>query len=51
MLELKAAVSAIVREFILEAVDTPQTVRVAQEIVLRPKDGLKIRLKPRTTVS
>lgn len=47
LLELKTAVSAIVRNFVLEPVDTPETVKIAQEIVLRPKGGLKVRFKPR----
>lgn len=47
LLELKAAVSAIVQKFVLEADDTPETLKIGQEIVLRPKNGLKVKLKPR----
>lgn len=47
LLELKAAVSAVIKKFVLEPVDTPETIKVGQEIVLRPKGGLKIKLKPR----
>ncbi|XP_063919109.1 cytochrome P450 4c3-like [Zophobas morio] len=48
MLELKSALCAILGNFVLEAVDTPETIVVVVDIVLRTKEGIKIRLVPRT---
>lgn len=47
MLEMKAVISGIVRKFVLEAIDTPETITLMQEIMLRPKDGIRLRIKNR----
>lgn len=49
MLELKAAICAILANFVLEPVDTPETIVVVVDIVLRTKDGIKIKFVPRLT--
>ncbi|EFA10753.1 cytochrome P450 monooxigenase CYP4Q2 [Tribolium castaneum] len=47
MLELKAAICAILANFVLEPIDTPETIVVVVDIVLRTKEGIKIRFVPR----
>lgn len=47
MLEMKAVISGVVRKFVLEAIDTPETITLMQEIMLRPKDGIRLRIKNR----
>jgi cytochrome P450 family 4 len=48
MLELKAALCAILENFILEPIDTPETIVVIVDIILRTKEGIKIKFVPRT---
>lgn len=48
MLEMKTVISGILRKYILEPVDTPNTITLVQDFMLRSKDGIKIRLKLRT---
>jgi cytochrome P450 family 4 len=50
MLELKAALCAILGNFILEPIDTPETIVVIVDIILRTKEGLKIKFVPRTNI-
>ncbi|XP_044271793.1 cytochrome P450 4c3-like [Tribolium madens] len=47
MLELKAAICAILAKFVLEPVDTPETIVLVVDIVLRTKEDIKIRFVPR----
>jgi cytochrome P450 family 4 len=51
MLELKAALCAILGNFILEPIDTPETIVVIVDIILRTKEGIKIKFVPRTKTS
>lgn len=39
MLEIKAVLSGILQNFLLEAVDTPETVVLVPDIVLRPENS------------
>jgi cytochrome P450 family 4 len=48
MLELKAAICGIVANFILEPVDTQSTIVLVVDIVLRTKEGIKVKFVPRT---
>ncbi|KAI7815058.1 cytochrome p450 [Rhyzopertha dominica] len=50
LLELKAAISSVIRKFVLEAVDTPTTITYIQELMLRSKNGIKIGFKIRDTI-
>jgi len=47
MLELKTAISTILRNFILEAVDTPKDIVLMMDLIIRPKNGIKMKFKPR----
>ncbi|KAH0807216.1 hypothetical protein GEV33_015575 [Tenebrio molitor] len=47
MLELKAALCAVLGSFVLEPIDTPETVVVVVDIVLRTKEGIKVKFVPR----
>lgn len=44
MLEIKTIISGLLKKFRLEAVDTVATKPVLQEVVLRPKDGIRVKL-------
>ncbi|XP_068899039.1 cytochrome P450 4C1-like [Tenebrio molitor] len=48
MLELKAVLCGVLGEFVLEPVDTPSTIIVKSELVLRNVQGIKIKFVPRT---
>lgn len=39
MLEIKAVLSGILQNFILEPIDTPENLQLVPDIVLRPKDA------------
>lgn len=43
MLEIKTVISGILRKYSLKAVDTPETITLYQDMVLRPKGGIKIK--------
>lgn len=47
LLELKAVISGILRKYVLVAVDKPSDKVLLQEMVLRPKGGIKIKLLSR----
>lgn len=47
MAEMKICLTGIVRKFIIEPVDTPNTIILTQDVLLRPKNGVKIKLKLR----
>ncbi|KAK9883864.1 hypothetical protein WA026_004804 [Henosepilachna vigintioctopunctata] len=47
LLELKCALLEILRNFILEPVDTPQTVEFVLDIVLRPAGPIRVKFKTR----
>ncbi|EFA10752.1 cytochrome P450 monooxigenase CYP4Q3 [Tribolium castaneum] len=47
MLELKAAICGILANFILEPVDTPESIVLVVDLVLRTKNGIKIGFIPR----
>jgi cytochrome P450 family 4 len=47
MLELKAALCAILTNFELEPIDTPETIVLVVDLVLRTKENIKVKLVPR----
>ncbi|XP_057666258.1 cytochrome P450 4C1-like isoform X2 [Diorhabda carinulata] len=48
MLEIKAVLCGILRNFILEPIDTPETIRMVTDLVLRPENNnIKIKISPR----
>lgn len=47
MAEMKTFIAGIVRKFVIEPVDTPNTIKMTQDILLRPVNGVKIKLKLR----
>lgn len=47
MLEMKAAICGILANFVLEPVDIPETIVLVVDIVLRTKEGIKVRFVPR----
>ncbi|KAJ3659324.1 hypothetical protein Zmor_011018 [Zophobas morio] len=47
MLELKAALCGILSKYVLEPVDTPDTITVVVDVVLRTKDEIKVKFLPR----
>lgn len=49
MLEMKTVISGILRKYILEPVDTPNTITLVQDFMLRSKNGIKIKLRKRNT--
>lgn len=51
MLEMKTVLSSILRKFILEPIDTPENVALNLEMVIRPKNGLRIKFIRRDTES
>lgn len=49
MLEMKTVISGILRKYVLEPVDTQETLTLVQDFMLRSKYGIKLRLKPRVS--
>jgi cytochrome P450 family 4 len=47
MLELKAAICGILAHFVLEPVDTPSTIVLVMDLVLRTKDPIRVKFVPR----
>lgn len=47
MLEMKSVIVGILRKYKLIAVDKPEDIILEQEIILRPKDGIKMKIVPR----
>ncbi|KAJ3659328.1 hypothetical protein Zmor_011019 [Zophobas morio] len=47
MLELKAALCGILSQYVLEPVDTPDTITLVVDVVLRTKDKIKVKFLPR----
>lgn len=47
MLEEKAVVSTILRKYRVESVDRREDLTLLGELILRPKDGLRIKIFPR----
>ncbi|XP_063907299.1 cytochrome P450 4C1-like [Zophobas morio] len=50
ILEIKTVLCGILSAFILEPVDTPETVELITDVVLRSKDNIKVKFVPRKTV-
>lgn len=48
MNEEKSLLSAILRKYRVKAVDTPESVTMISEIILRPLYGMFLRLEPRS---
>ncbi|RZC34623.1 cytochrome P450, family 4, subfamily Q, polypeptide 7 [Asbolus verrucosus] len=49
ILELKTALCGILANFVLEPVDTPSSIVLVVDLVLRSKDGVKVKFVPRIT--
>lgn len=47
MLEMKSFVAKIIREFVLEPVDTPETISFKMDIVLRPTKNVRVKFRKR----
>jgi cytochrome P450 family 4 len=47
ILEEKAVISAVLRKYKIEAVDRREDLTLLGELILRPKDGLAVRITPR----
>jgi cytochrome P450 family 4 len=47
MLEMKAILCGILGNFVLEAVDTPESIVLVIDIILRTKDSIKVKFIPR----
>ncbi|XP_063908644.1 cytochrome P450 4c3-like [Zophobas morio] len=47
MLELKAALCGILSKYILEPVDTPDTITLIMDVILRTKNEIKVKFLPR----
>ena len=50
ILEIKAVLCGILATFILEPVDTPETVELIGDVVLRSKGNIKVKFIPRKNV-
>jgi len=50
ILEIKAVLLSILKNFILEPVDTPKTVKLVPDLILRTSGGVKVRFVPRKQV-
>ncbi|XP_071445151.1 uncharacterized protein [Hetaerina americana] len=51
MLEMKAVLSTLVKNYRIIAVDKPENFELMHDMVLRPSKGLRIRLEPREKMS
>lgn len=47
MLEEKCVISSVIRKYCIEAVDRREDLTLLGELILRPKDGLKVRITRR----
>jgi hypothetical protein len=47
MLEEKVALSSVLRKLRLQSVDRREDIPLLLELILRPKDGLRIKISPR----
>ncbi|XP_059611050.1 cytochrome P450 4c3 [Phlebotomus argentipes] len=47
ILEEKSVISAVLRKYKIEAVDRREDLTLMGELILRPKDGLRVRITPR----
>jgi cytochrome P450 family 4 len=49
LLEEKVVISSVLRKYRVEAVDRREDLTLMGELILRPKDGLRIKIFPRTS--
>jgi len=49
MMELKTVLCGVFRNFILEPVDTPETIVLVKDLTLRTRDGIKVKFVQRPT--
>lgn len=47
MLEMKSFVSKVVKDYILEAVDTPDTIQIKADLVIRPTKDIRVKFRRR----
>lgn len=47
LLEEKSILSAVLRNYELEACERREDITLKGELILRPRDGLQVRIKPR----
>lgn len=50
ILEEKAVISTVLRKYKIEAVDRREDLTLLGELILRPKDGLRVKITPRKWV-
>lgn len=43
LIEIKTVITGILRNFVLEPVDTPDTITLITDLVIRSKDGIRIK--------
>ena len=47
-MEEKVIVASVLRNFNVEALDKPEDIPLLAELILRPRDGNRVRLTPKT---
>lgn len=47
-MELKSLISSVLRKFVLHPIDTPKSITLMPDLVLRSKRGIRIKFEPRT---
>lgn len=48
MLELKSIVSTVLRYYEMDPIDTPETIVLKADLVLRPANGVYVKFRQRT---
>ena len=47
MMELKIVLAQILRKFQIKSLDAPENIKIMIDLIMRPKDGLRIAFKRR----
>lgn len=50
MMEEKVILASIFRKFQVTALDKPEDLTLLSELILRPRDGIRLRLTPRQSI-
>jgi len=51
MMEEKVILASIFRQFNVKAMDEPEDLTLLSELILRPRDGIRLSLSPRSIVT
>ena len=51
MMEEKVILASIFRQFNVKAMDKPEDLTLLSELILRPRDGIRLSLSPRSVVA